>query len=262
MDPALRTAATGMTAQQIRTEVIANNLANVNTTGFKRSRAHFEDLLYQTVQGPAVIGAPDAQGTPAVQIGRGTRLSAVQRMHAQGAIEMTNRTLDVAIEGEGLFQVQLPSGTVAYTRDGSFQISDSGTLVTSGGHTVAPGIKVPTDTTEIAISRTGVVTAIRGTSAEPTEIGRLELARFTNPAGLLAVGQNLYTATAASGEAVQGFPDEDGMGRVLQGSLESSNVEIVQEMVDMIAAMRAYELNAKAIKNSEEMSQIAGSMVR
>jgi flagellar basal-body rod protein FlgG len=264
MNPALRAAASGMIAQQTRTEVIANNLANVNTTGFKRSRANFEDLLYQTVQSSAVIGAPESQTAPAIQIGRGTRLAAVQRLHAQGTLEQTNRPLDVAIEGEGFFQIQLASGQLAYTRDGSFQVSDQGTLVTSEGYPVEPTIRIPTDAAEVAISRTGVVTVRRGgdASGAPQEIGRLELARFANPAGLLAMGENLYTATPASGDAVVGFPQDDGMGRLVQGSLEGSNVEIVQEMVDMITAMRAYEINSKAIKNSEDMLEIANNLVR
>ena len=262
MDPALRAAATGMMAQQVRTEVIANNLANVSTTGFKRSRAHFEDLLYQTVQGTATVATQDAVTTPAIQVGRGVRLSAVQRLHAQGPIEVTNRGLDVAIEGEGFFQVQLPNGQTAYTRDGSFGISDTGTLVTQGGYTVAPGIKVPDQAADLQISRSGIVTVKQPGRAEPVEIGRLELARFTNPSGLESVGENLYLATPASGEPAAGFPQDDGLGRLVQGALESSNVEIVQEMVDMITAMRAYEINSKAIKNSEQMAEIANSMVR
>ena len=251
-----------MAAQQTRSEVIANNLANVNTTGFKRSRANFEDLLYQTVQGATVVGAPDANSLPAIQVGRGTRLSAVQRVHQQGPIEMTERPLDLAIEGEGFFQVQMPNGQVGYTRDGSFGVSDTGTLVTSEGYTLIPGIKVPEDSTEIAVSATGVVTAKRGIENEATEIGRIELARFMNPSGLLAQGENIYLETPASGAAVVGFPSEDGNGRLMQGALEGSNVEIVQEMVDMITAMRAYEINSKAIKNAEEMMSIANGMVR
>ena len=251
-----------MIAQQLRTETIAHNLANVNTTGFKRSRAHFEDLLYQTVQGAPVVAAPDAQSTPAIQIGRGVRLSAVERLHSQGPLEMTNRPLDLAIEGEGFFQIQMPDGAVAYTRDGSFTISDQGTLVTHGGYTVVPGIDVPEDAAGITISRTGIVTAqVRG-GADEMEIGRIELARFSNPSGLLSVGENLFRETAASGEPVLGVPQEDGMGRLLQGALEGSNVEIVQEMVDMIASLRAYEINSKSIKNSEQMAEIANSMVR
>jgi flagellar basal-body rod protein FlgG len=262
MDPALRTAATGMRAQQLRTEVIANNLANVNTTGFKRSRAHFEDLLYQTVQGTTTIGTPEAATMPAIQIGRGTHLTSVQRLHSQGSIENTSRPMDLAIEGEGFFQVQLPNGGVAYTRDGSFTVSDQGTLVTQAGYTVVPGIRIPSEASNVVVSRTGIVTVETGNSAEVTEIGRIELARFANPSGLLNMGENLYSQTPASGEPVLGFPQDEGMGRLLQGHLEASNVEIVQEMVDMITSMRAYEINSKSIRNSEQMSEIANSMVR
>jgi flagellar basal-body rod protein FlgG len=262
MNPALRTAATGMLSQQIRTEVIANNLANVNTTGFKRSRAHFEDLLYQNMQGPATIGGSDANTAPAIQVGRGTHLSSIGRLNTQGPLEQTQRSLDVAIDGDGFFQVQLANGNTGYTRDGSFQISDQGTLVTSGGLAIAPGIKIPAEVTEISISRTGIVTGTKGQGGEATELGQIELARFANPSGLMAVGENLLAATPASGEPVTGMPQDDGMGRLVQGHLEGSNVEIVQEMVDMIAAQRAYEINSKAVKTAEEMSQIASQMVR
>jgi flagellar basal-body rod protein FlgG len=262
MNPALRTAATGMTAQQTRTEVIANNLANVNTTAFKGSRAHFVDLLYQTVQSAATVNGTDAATTPSIQVGRGTRLAGIQRLHSQGPVEQTQRPLDVAIEGEGFFQVQLANGTTAYTRDGSFQISDSGTLVTNEGLTVSPGIKIPAEAANISIARNGIVSVTTGSNTAPTEIGRIELARFANPGGLQAMGDNLYQATPASGEPAVGFPDDEGMGRVLQGSLEGSNVEIVQEMVDMIAAMRAYEINSKTIKNADQMSEISSNLVR
>lgn len=262
MDPALRAAATGMMAQQTRTEVIANNLANVNTTAFKRSRAHFVDLLYQTMQGPSSVGSGETTTLPAIQVGRGTRLAGVQRVQTQGALEQTDRPLDLAIEGEGYFQVQLPSGALGYTRDGTFQLSESGTLVTQEGLTVAPGIKVPRDAQSVQISQTGVVSVVTARSPAPTEIGRIEVARFANPGGLEAQGANIYTATPASGEPITGFPQDDGMGRLLQGQLESSNVEIVQEMVDMIAAQRAYEINSKAIKNSDEMSQMASGLIR
>src|SRR5438067_2559160 len=262
MNPALRTAATGMAAQQLRTEVIANNLANVNTTGFKRSRANFEDLLYQTVQGAAVLGQPESQTQPAIQVGRGTRLVGVQRLHTQGPLEQTNRPLDVAIEGEGFFQVQMPNGQTAYTRDGTFQISDQGALTTPQGYAVAPNIQIPNDATGDTIAPGGIVSVTRGQSTTPEELGRIELARFANPAGLQAQGENMYAATPASGEAVTGFPQEDGFGRTVQGATESSNVEIVQEMVDMISAMRAYEINSKAIKNSEDMLEIANNLVK
>ena len=262
MDAALRAAASGMNAQQTRTEVIANNLANVNTTGFKRSRASFEDLLYQTVQGTTILGAVDAQTAPAIQVGRGTHLSSVQRLHNQGALEQTGRAFDLAIEGEGFFQVSLSNGNVAYTRDGSFQVSDTGTLVTSGGLSVVPGIRIPTDARDVMISRTGVVSVLRGDGATPEEVGRIELARFANPAGLLSLGQNMLGETVASGQPVLGMPGEDGMGNIMQGHLEASNVEIVQEMVDMITSMRAYEINSKSVQNSERMSEIASGMVR
>jgi flagellar basal-body rod protein FlgG len=262
MNPALRTAATGMLAQQTRTEVIANNLANVNTTGFKRSRAHFVDLLYQTVQGAATVVGTDAGTTPAIQVGRGTRLAGVQRLHGNGPVEATQRPLDIAIEGDGFLQVQLEDGGVAYTRDGTLQMSDQGVLVTSGGQTIVPGIRLPDDATQISISRSGVVSAVRSGETAPTELGRLELAHFANASGLEAIGDNLYLATPASGEPAIGFPGEQGMGRVLQGHLEGSNVEIVQEMVDMIAAMRAYEINSKTIQNVEQMSDVASNLLR
>jgi flagellar basal-body rod protein FlgG len=251
-----------MAAQQMRTEVIANNLANVNTTGFKRSRAQFEDLLYQTMQGPQVLGSSETNTAPAIQIGRGTHLTAVSRLHSQGALESTGRSLDVAIDGDGFFPITLPSGVTAYTRDGSFQISDQGVLVTSDGYQVGAGIKIPADVTELAISASGVVSGSKGVGGEQQELGRIELARFPNPSGMSSMGQNLFAATPASGEATTGYPMDDGMGRLVQGVLEGSNVEIVQEMVDMIAAQRAYELNSKAVKAADEMSQTATDMVR
>ncbi len=262
MDPALKAAATGMQAQQTRVEVISNNLANVNTTGFKRSRAHFEDLLYQTVQDATTVDGADASTTPAIQVGRGTRLAAVQRVELQGTIEQTGRPLDLAIEGPGYFQVTLPDGTTGYTRDGSFTISDQGVLVNNAGYTLLPGITVPTDATEIAISRTGVVSARTSLGTDPVEIGRIELARFTNAPGLRAIGQNVLVETAASGTPITGFAGDAGFGRVLQGALEGSNVEIVQEMVDMITAMRAYEINSKAVQSAEQMDEIANNLVR
>ncbi len=262
MDPALRTAATGMTAQQTRVEVIANNLANVNTTGFKRSRAHFEDLLYQTVQGPQSVQHADANTLQSVQIGRGTRLAAVQRVQIQGPIQQTGRPLDFAIEGDGFFQVQMPDGSTAYTRDGSFTVSDQGALVTNEGYTVEPGVTVPSDATQLTVSADGVVTATTPGSTQPVEIGRIELARFTNSAGLQAMGQNLFQETPASGRPQTGNPQANGFGRILQGNLEGSNVEIVQEMVDMITAMRAYEISSKAVQSSDQMAQQADNLIR
>jgi flagellar basal-body rod protein FlgG len=263
MDPALHTSATGMQAQQTRTDVIANNLANVNTTGFKRSRAHFEDLLYQTLQGPATLGSRDTEQLPAVQVGLGTRLTAVQRVDSQGSLEQTSRPLDLAIEGEGYFEVQLPNGNTAFTRDGSLQVSDQGVLVTNQGYAIQPPIKVPKEATSVTISETGVVTGNGITGAGGTqELGRIELARFANPSGLESMGQNLFSQTTSSGDPIKGLPTENGNGRIAQGYLESSNVEIVTEMVDMITAQRAYEINSKAVKNSEDMAQTANSLMR
>ncbi len=262
MDPSLQAAATGMMAQQTRVEVIANNLANVNTTGFKRSRAHFEDLLYQTVEEAQNVQTAETDVTQEVQVGRGVRLAAVQRVESQGPLEQTGRPLDLAIEGDGFFQVQLPNGTLAYSRDGSFTISDQGALVTHSGYGVVPGISVPEDATNLAFSTTGVVSVLLAGSEEPVEVGRLELVRFPNSPGLKALGENLYQETSASGQPTMGFPQDDGFGRVLQGTLEGSNVEIVQEMVDMITALRAYEINSKAVQSAEQMADIANSLIR
>jgi len=262
MNPALNTAATGMAAQQTRTDVIANNLANVNTTSFKASRPNFVDLLYQTVQGQQTVASGDANTTQAIQVGRGTRLVGIERVQSQGALASTSSPTDVGINGDGYFQIQQSNGQISYTRDGSFQISDQGTLVTSDGLTVMPGIKIPANSTNLTISSNGIVTVQQAGSTANTELGRIELAHFANPAGLLALGDNLYQSTPASGDAVTGYPGDDGLGQLQQGYLEGSNVDIVQEMVNMIDAQRAYEINSKAIANSDTMMGIANNLVR
>jgi flagellar basal-body rod protein FlgG len=260
MDPGLTSAATGMIAQQMRVEVIANNLANVNTTGFKRSRAHFEDLLYQMVQNPTT--SQNGSTTQSIQIGLGTHLNAVQRIEDQGAIELTERPLDLAIEGEGLFQVRLPDGSAAYSRDGSFTVSDQGMITTSSGYILEPGVTIPPESQQLSISKSGVITVLTSSSPDPVEIGRIELVRFPNQPGLLALGENLYAQTVASGEPTTGFPQENGLGALMQGGLEASNVEVVQEMVDMIAALRAYEVNSKAVQSGEQMSEMTNALLR
>jgi flagellar basal-body rod protein FlgG len=260
MTDGLRTSASGMIAQQKRVDVIANNLANVNTTGFKRSRTNFEDLLYETVQGPRRTVGDGIVGP--MQIGHGVRLSSISRVHGQGGAEMTGRPLDLAIEGEGFFQVELPDGSIAYTRDGSFTLSDTGQLVTNSGHAVLPNLVMPPDATALTISESGLVSVTNGSDGSTIEVGRIELARFANPTGLLALGGNLYGETVASGFASSGFPEEDGFGRVLQGTLESSNVEIVMEMTDMIAAQRAYEINSRAIRAAQDMMQSINDLIR
>lgn len=260
MNPSLRTSASGMIAQQKMVDVIANNLANVNTTGFKRSRASFEDVLYETVQGPRTTTGETTIGP--MQIGHGVRLAAVTRIHGQGGPEQTGRPLDLAIEGDGFFQIQLPSGDLAYTRDGSFTLSDSGQLVTNNGQALVPNIVIPPDATNVTISDAGIVSILSGKSQQTVEVGKIELARFANPTGLLSLGGNLYGETVASGQATVGAPMEDGFGRVLQGTLEASNVEVVQEMTDMIAAQRAYEINSRAIRAAEDMMTSIGDLIR
>lgn len=261
MNSALRTAATGMAAQQTRTEVIANNLANVNTTAFKRSRASFEDLLYQSIRDVQVVGNADAETTGAVQVGRGVRLAAVNRVNAQGSLEQTGRPLDLAVEGDGLFAVRMNNGQRAYTRDGGLEVSDQGVLVSKAGLTIEPGIRIPEGATEVSIGRTGIVSVLRP-GGELVEIGRISLHRFPNPSGLIALGENLYQETPASGVPMEGAAEDEGFGRIVQGYLEASNVEIVQEMVEMIAAQRAYEINSKSVKAADEMSEVATQMIR
>ncbi len=261
MIPALRIAATGMAAQSTRVEVIANNLANVNTTAFKRSRAAFEDLLYQNVREVQVVANADADTVGAIQVGRGVRLASVNRSFAQGSLENTGNKLDVAIEGEGMFAVRLPNGSRAFTRDGGLNISDQGMLVTKAGLTVEPGVAIPAGASEISIGRSGIVSALRSTG-ELVELGRISLVRVPNPSGLLALGENLYAETPASGAPVEGMPEDEGYGKLVQGSLEASNVEIVTEMVEMIAAQRAYEINSKSVKAADEMSEVATQMIR
>jgi len=262
MNSSLRTSASGMMAQQRMIDVIANNLANVNTTGFKRSRTSFEDVLYETLRGVQVVNYRASQTTSPIQVGKGVRLAGVLRLHSQGASETTQRPLDVAIEGEGFFQVERPDGALAYTRDGSFNLSDTGALVTNGGYLLEPGIIVPLDTTGITVSASGTVSVMGEGSTTPMEIGRLELARFLNPTGLLSIGENQYLETAASGEPLLGYPNEGGFGRLMQGALEASNVEIVREMTDMIAAQRAYEINARAITAADQMMQMTNDLIR
>ena len=262
MNSSLRTSASGMMAQQRMIDVIANNLANVNTTGFKRSRVSFQDVLYESVQGARQAADSKVQTVGPIQIGKGVRIAAVLRLHTQGSPEPTQRPLDLAIEGEGFFQVQRPDGSTAYTRDGSFTLSEDGTLVTSGGYIVEPGIVVPQDSSMLAIGADGSVSVMQSGQSSPTDVGRIELARFLNPNGLSAIGENEYQQTDASGEPITGFAQDEGFGRTIQGSLESSNVEIVQEMTDMIAAQRAYEINARAIRAAEDMMQATNDIIR
>jgi flagellar basal-body rod protein FlgG len=252
---ALSTAATGMEAQQTSLDVTANNIANVSTAGFKKSRAEFEDLMYQTGQ---AAGTATGQGTAAptgLQVGLGTRVAGTQRMHSEGDLRQTGNPLDVAIEGNGFFQINLPSGQTAYTRDGQLKLDAEGRMVNSDGYQLAGEITVPPDAQSLAIGADGTVTATVPGDAAPVELGRIELATFANPSGLSAAGKNLFMETAASGTAVAGAPGENGIGTLAQGTVELSNVKVVEEMIDLISGQRAYEVNSRVVKAADEMLQ-------
>jgi len=262
MSRALFTAATGMIAQQMNVDNIANNLANVNTTGYKKSKIEFQDLLYQQLRLAGATQAEGAQVPVELQIGYGTRPVATQRIFSQGTIVPTGNPLDISIDGDGFLQITLPDGTTAYTRDGALKLSAEGTIVTSDGYALEPQITVPSDATDINISVNGEVSVKLPGSTHFQDAGQLELARFINPAGLKSIGRNLLLETQASGTAIVGAPDEEGFGKLSQRFLELSNVEVVDEMVSMIVAQRAYEINAKAIQTSEEMLSNANNLKR
>ncbi len=259
MNSALWAAKTGLDAQQSRMAVISNNLANVNTTGFKRDRAMFEDLMYQQIRQPGANTAENNIAPTGTSIGTGVRLVATQKLHNQGSLAITDNQFDMAIEGRGFFEVQMPDGTPAYTRDGSFQLSVDGNLVTSTGYQLLPGVTVPPDTGVISIGRDGTVSATVPGSTAPVQLGTITLTDFANPSGLNAIGGNLYTETASSGTPRQGTAGLDGIGRLIQGSIETSNVNIVEELVSMIETQRAYEINSKAISTTDGMLQFANN---
>jgi flagellar basal-body rod protein FlgG len=259
---ALYTSATGMNAQETNIDVISNNLANVNTTGFKKSRADFQDLMYQYVVEP---GAPTSQSTmnpSGIQVGLGVKTAAVQKVFTQGDLVSTGNQLDIAIEGDGFFQVTRPDGTLAYTRSGALQLNQNGELVTSDGYLVAPGITLPNDSQGITIGKDGVVSVKQPGVAVPAQVGQITAVRFPNNAGLRAMGYNLYEETQASGAPVQGIFSQLGFGAISQGSLESSNVSVVEQVVSMITAQRAYEASSKGITTADEMLSQAINLKR
>jgi len=262
MIKAMRTAASGMSGQQMNVDNIANNLANVNTTGFKRSKLEFQDVLYQNYRRAGVASAVGSEVPVGLAIGYGTRPAATVREFSTGDLSLTTNPLDIAIEGNGFFQVQLPDGSTGYTRDGAFKLSADGRLVTSDGYFVLPEITIPEDATAISVGQDGVIEVQQFGQDEPTEIGQLELARFVNPAGLAAIGRNILIQTSASGDPITDTPGMDGLGRANQGYLEMSNVQVVDEMVNMIVAQRAYEMNSKAIQTADDMSQVANNLKR
>lgn len=259
---ALWTAASGMAAQQSNVDVISNNLANVNTTGFKKSRNDFEDLMYQTIRQSGSATGADTQLPTGVQIGHGVRLVATQKVYTEGNFQTTGNALDMAIEGDGFFQVNMPDGTIAYTRDGSFKKDSTGRIVTSEGYPIEPAITIPEGGTKVAVSADGRVTAMLPGDTTPQDLGQIQLATFVNPAGLDSMGKNLLKETAASGAPVVGSPGENSTGTLVQDTLEMSNVQVVDEMVNMIVAQRAYELNSKAITTCDTMLEQAAQLKR
>lgn len=262
MNRALSIAASGMQAQQLNVDVISNNIANLNTTGFKRGRADFQDLIYQTLR-PAGVSAAGGNQTPTgIQLGLGTMPVATQKIFLQGSFEETENKLDMAIEGDGFFQVLLPNGDKAYTRDGSFNVDKDGKIVNAQGYPLEPAITIPDDSLSISIAPDGTISVIQEGQVEASEIGAIELARFINSAGLSSQGRNLFIETDASGSPTTAVPGENGLGMIAQGYLEMSNVSVVDEMVKMIAAQRAYETNSKAVKAADEMLDVANNLKR
>ena len=246
-------AKTGMTAQQTQLDVISHNLSNVSTTGYKRNNAVFEDLIYQNLRQVGAQTTEENQLPTGLHLGLGVNVVATSRNFTQGSLQQTNNSLDVAIDGNGFFEVQMPDGTIGYTRDGSFKLDSQGRVVTSGGLPVAPGITVPEGAKNLSISQSGVVSVTIPPGAAPQELGQLAMSSFINSAGLEPVGQNLYKESAASGAPQQGQPGTNGLGIVKHGFLENSNVNVVEELVSMIQTQRAYEMNSKAIQTSDQM---------
>ena len=253
MNPALWAAKTGLDAQQTRMTVTSNNLANVNTTGYKKSRAVFEDLLYQNVRQVGASTSQDTQAPTGLSLGTGVRVVATEKTYTQGSLTQTGNSLDLAISGRGFFQVLLPDGTMGYTRSGDFQVNSQGELVTSSGYQVQPGINIPSGAQSVSIGKDGTVSVLLSGQSTPTQVGSLQLVDFINPAGLQPRGENLLVESAASGPAQAGTPGLNGLGMVEQGSLESSNVNVVEELVNMIETQRAYEMNSKAIATTDQM---------
>ena len=251
---------TGMEAQQMQLDVIANNLANVSTTGFKRASAVFEDLMYQNLRQAGANSSEQSQLPTGLQVGLGVRTVATSRSFAQGNLQQTSNKLDVAIQGNGFFQVTMPDGTTNYTRDGSFQVDSQGRLVTATGLPVGNGVTIPANATSVSIAANGTVSVQMPGNVTPQSVGTIALARFINPAGLDPKGQNLYAETPASGQPNSGTAGANGMGALMQGFVETSNVNVVQELVTMIQTQRAYEMNSKAIQTSDQMLQKLGQL--
>jgi len=251
---ALHIAASGMQAQELNVEVISNNIANMRTTGFKRQRAEFQDMLYTNLRRMGTESSDQGTIVPSgIQLGSGVKTAATPRVMSQGTVSLTQKELDVAVKGEGFFRIQMPDGRTAYTRDGSFERDAEGQIVTADGYVVEPGITVPEDARDVTINAQGVVQAVIGNATLPQQLGRIELVRFVNKTGLEGIGENLFLETAASGAAQVGNPGDEGFGTLQQGYLEQANVEAVTELADLIAAQRAYELNSRVINAADDM---------
>lgn len=262
MIKAMRTSATGMVAQQMNVDNIANNLANVNTTGFKKSKIEFQDILYQNYRRAGSATAVGTQVPSELAIGYGSKAVSTVRDFTSGSLSQTGNALDLSISGDGFFQIQHPDGSTVYSRDGSFKLSADGRIVTSDGYFLLPEVTVPEDTTSISFGQDGIIEVQQYGGEDPVEIGQIELARFVNPAGLMALGRNLLAETSSSGDPITDIPTQNGLGQIDQGSLEMSNVEVVDEMVNMIVAQRAYEMNSKAIQTADNMAEIANNLKR
>jgi flagellar basal-body rod protein FlgG len=255
MHPALYISQTGLSAQDKQLSALSNNLSNVSTTGFKRDRVVFEDLLYQIYRQPGGNSTQDTLLPSGMQMGTGVRTVGTQKMFTQGSLQTTEETLDVAINGRGFFQIQMPDGTISYTRDGQFQVSSEGQLVTTNGLIVAPGISIPINANTVTIGTDGTVTAVIAGETASTQVGNLTLVDFANPAGLQAMGGNLFRETIASGSPQESTPGQNGLGMIEQGMLENSNVDVVEELVNMITTQRAYEMNSRVISTADQMLQ-------
>jgi flagellar basal-body rod protein FlgG len=253
MDASMWIAKTGLDAQQTRMSVISNNLANVNTTGFKRDRANFEDMLYQNLRQPGAQVSADTQAPTGLMMGTGVRIVATEKTHTQGSFVTTKNALDLAVQGDGFFQITQTDGTIAYTRDGGFKLSATGQLVTSNGSPLIPAITIPPNVASISIGQDGTVSAVNAVGGDTVVLAQIQLARFANPAGLQAMGQNLLKETSASGAPILSQAGVGGAGQLMQGALEASNVNVVEEMVNMIETQRAYEINSKAISAVDGM---------
>ena len=258
----LWTSATGMQAQELNIDVISNNLANVNTSGFKKSRAEFQDLLYESMRPAGAASSKDTIVPTGIQLGHGTRPAAVQKLFSQGDFQNTSNELDWAIEGDGFFQIELPNGDTSYSRSGEFKLDADGRIVNPDGFLLVPEMTIPPDTVSITVGMDGTVSVIQAGDETPTELGTLQLARFVNPSGLRSLGKNLYSPTEASGDEITGTAGENGLGTIAQGFLEMSNVSVVDEMVSMITAQRAYETNSKVIQTADDMLQMANNLKR